>query len=74
MSEELTQSEADEALRVESKAVELLKTVYDPEIPVNVYDLGLIYRVEYDVKQKTLHVDMTLTAPSCTSPRGRLSG
>ncbi len=65
MSEELTQSEADEALRVESKAVELLKTVYDPEIPVNVYDLGLIYRVEYDVKQKTLHVDMTLTAPSC---------
>lgn len=65
MSEELTQSEADEALRVESKAVELLKTVYDPEIPVNVYDLGLIYRVEYDVKQKILHVDMTLTAPSC---------
>lgn len=65
MSEELTQSEADEALRVESKAVELLKTVYDPEIPVNVYDLGLIYRVEYDVRQKTLHVDMTLTAPSC---------
>lgn len=61
----MTQSEADEALRVESKAVELLKTVYDPEIPVNVYDLGLIYRVEYDVKQKTLHVDMTLTAPSC---------
>lgn len=57
--------EADEALRVESKAVELLKTVYDPEIPVNIYDLGLIYRVEYDVKEKTLHVDMTLTAPSC---------
>lgn len=57
--------EADEALRVESKAVELLKTVYDPEIPVNIYDLGLIYRVEYDVKEMTLHVDMTLTAPSC---------
>lgn len=61
----MTQKEADEALRVESKAVELLKTVYDPEIPVNIYDLGLIYRVEYDVKEKTLHVDMTLTAPSC---------
>jgi hypothetical protein len=66
MAEEMTQKEeADEALRVESKAVELLKTVYDPEIPVNIYDLGLIYRVEYDVKEKTLHVDMTLTAPSC---------
>ena len=50
MAEEMTQKEADEALRVESKAVELLKTVYDPEIPVNIYDLGLIYRVEYDVK------------------------
>ena len=54
-----------EALRIEEKAVELLKTVYDPEIPVNIYDLGLIYRVEYETATKTLHVDMTLTAPSC---------
>lgn len=65
MSEEMINSEAAESLRVESKAVELLKTVYDPEIPVNIYDLGLIYRVEYDENDKTLHVDMTLTAPSC---------
>lgn len=65
MAEEMTQKEADEALRIEGKAVEYLKTVYDPEIPVNIYDLGLIYRVEYDVNDKTLHVDMTLTAPSC---------
>lgn len=57
--------DAEEESRVVTKAVELLKTVYDPEIPVNVYELGLIYRVEYDVPEKTLHVDMTLTAPSC---------
>lgn len=54
-----------EELRVQEKAVEMLRTVFDPEIPVNVYDLGLIYRIEYDVDTKTLHVDMTLTAPSC---------
>ncbi len=59
------QVQTDEELRITEKAVELLKTVYDPEIPVNVYDLGLIYRIEYDPTDKTLHVDMTLTAPSC---------
>lgn len=55
----------DEALRITEKAVELLRTVFDPEIPVNVYDLGLIYKIDYDVDTKTLHVDMTLTAPNC---------
>jgi len=43
----------------------MLKTVYDPEIPVNIYDLGLIYKVYYETETKTLHVNMTLTAPSC---------
>ncbi len=57
--------QTDDELRITEKAVELLKTVYDPEIPVNVYDLGLIYRIEYDQPDKVLHVDMTLTAPSC---------
>lgn len=47
-----------------SRAVELLKTVYDPEIPVNVYDLGLIYKIDYTEEDKTLHVDMTLTGIS----------
>ena len=56
---------ADEELRVTEKAVGMLRTVYDPEIPVNIYDLGLIYKIDYDVADKTLHVDMTLTAPSC---------
>lgn len=55
----------EEELRVTSKAIELLRTVFDPEIPVNVYDLGLIYKIDYDVDNKVLHVDMTLTAPSC---------
>lgn len=57
--------QTDEEMRITAKAVELLKTVFDPEIPVNVYDLGLIYRIEYDPSDRTLHVDMTLTAPSC---------
>ncbi len=59
------QVQTDEELRITEKAVELLKTVFDPEIAVNVYDLGLIYRIEYDPSDKVLHVDMTLTAPSC---------
>lgn len=56
---------ADEELRVTEKTIEMLRTVFDPEIPVNVYDLGLIYKIDYDVATKTLHVDMTLTAPGC---------
>jgi len=48
-----------------ARAIEMLKTVYDPEIPVNVYDLGLIYKIDYTTDDRTLHVDMTLTAPGC---------
>ena len=47
------------------RVIELLKTVYDPEIPVNVYDLGLIYRIELNDDLTQLDVDMTMTAPSC---------
>ena len=50
---------------VTEKAVSALKTVYDPEIPVNIYDLGLIYKIDFDPQESNLHVDMTLTAPSC---------
>lgn len=51
-------------LTIEEKIVEMLKTVYDPEIPVNVYDLGLVYRI--DVKDDgDVDMDMTLTAPNC---------
>lgn len=52
-------------IELEDKIVELLKTVYDPEIPVNVYDLGLVYRIELSDDLKQLDVDMTMTAPSC---------
>lgn len=57
--------QSDTELQIVTKAIDMLKTVYDPEIPVNVYDLGLIYRIDYTESDKTLHVDMTLTAPSC---------
>lgn len=54
----------NEFLALEEKIVTMLKTVYDPEIPVNVYDLGLIYNLEIDDNQNVT-IDMTLTAPSC---------
>ena len=54
-----------EKIELEEKIIELLKTVYDPEIPVNVYDLGLIYRIELNDDLTQLDVDMTMTAPSC---------
>jgi FeS assembly SUF system protein len=51
-------------LELEDEIVRMLKTVYDPEIPVNVYDLGLIYGVEVD-EDKNVIIQMTLTAPAC---------
>ena len=52
-------------LQIQEKVIDLLKTVFDPEIPVNIYDLGLIYRIELSDDNTTLAVDMTLTAPNC---------
>jgi len=51
-------------LQMESSIVETLKTVYDPEIPVNVYDLGLIYDIDVNEKNDVT-ITMTLTAPNC---------
>ncbi|MDR0823603.1 MAG: iron-sulfur cluster assembly protein [Prevotella sp.] len=51
-------------LALEGKIVNMLKTVYDPEIPVNIYDLGLIYEVLVD-DDKNVTITMTLTAPNC---------
>lgn len=54
----------EEKTAVEERIVDVLRTVYDPEIPVNIYDLGLIYKV--DVKETgDVDIDMTFTAPSC---------
>ena len=47
-----------------NKVIEEVKKIYDPEIPVNIYDLGLIYKIEVDEKNK-VNVDMTLTSPNC---------
>ena len=50
--------------RITVDVINQLKTVYDPEIPVDIYELGLIYKVELE-DDRTLKVDMTLTAPGC---------
>lgn len=54
----------EEKFNIEAKVVDVLKTVYDPEIPVDIYNLGLIYRIDLH-DDGTLDVDMTLTAPNC---------
>ena len=54
----------EEKTIIEERIVDVLKTVYDPEIPVNIYDLGMIYKI--DVKDDALvELDMTFTAPNC---------
>lgn len=52
-------------LKKEEEIVSLLRTVYDPEIPVNIYDLGLIYNVDIDEIGENVKITMTLTAPNC---------
>lgn len=55
---------ADNLLQLETEVVNVLKDTYDPEIPVNVYDLGLIYKIDVDDNNQ-VEVTMTLTAPNC---------
>ena len=54
----------NEFLETEERIVKVLKTVYDPEIPVNIYDLGLIYKIDC-TDGGDVTIDMTLTAPNC---------
>lgn len=54
----------EEKIHIETRIVDALKTVYDPEIPVDIYNLGLIYKVDLQ-EDGTLDIDMTLTAPGC---------
>ena len=49
---------------IKDKVIEEIKKIFDPEIPVNIYELGLIYKIEVDDKNK-VKVDMTLTSPNC---------
>lgn len=55
---------AEEIERLSGEIIAALKSVYDPEIPADIYELGLIYRVEID-DDRNVEVDMTLTAPGC---------
>ena len=57
-------TEKTSLLSLEAKIIDTLRTVYDPEIPVNVYDLGLIYKSDVD-DDNNVAIDMTLTAPNC---------
>lgn len=54
----------NQILQLETNIVQVLKSIYDPEIPVNIYDLGLIYDINIDDEKKA-EIVMTLTAPNC---------
>ena len=54
----------EEKTHIEERIVDVLKTVYDPEIPVNIYDLGLIYKIDVQ-DDGNVDIDMTFTAPTC---------
>ena len=49
---------------IKNKVIDKIKKIYDPEIPVNIYELGLIYKIDVDEKNK-VNIDMTLTSPNC---------
>ena len=51
-------------MKIKEKVIEEIKKIYDPEIPVNIYELGLIYKIDVDEKNK-VNIDMTLTSPNC---------
>jgi FeS assembly SUF system protein len=55
---------ADELERLTTDIIGALKTVYDPEIPCDIYELGLIYKVDIE-DDRSINIDMTLTAPGC---------
>lgn len=57
----------DKKDEIKEKVIRNIKNVYDPEIPVNIYDLGLIYKIEFDEKNNYLYayVEMSLTSPAC---------
>jgi FeS assembly SUF system protein len=60
----LDQTKTPEQKAITERVIEALRTVYDPELPVNIYDLGLIYSIDVDAENR-VYVKMTLTAPAC---------
>lgn len=70
VSEVKVEGNINQFLELEEKIVNMLRTVYDPEIPVNVYDLGMIYRIDVDdpvegEDGQKVTIQMTMTAPNC---------
>src|SRR3990167_2687263 len=59
----MSQTQLDKSL-LEAKVIDTLQTCYDPEIPVNIYELGLIYQIEID-PENSVNIKMTLTSPAC---------
>ena len=52
-------------IELKEKIISEIKKIYDPEIPVNIYELGLIYKIEVDQDNKKANIEMTLTSPNC---------
>ena len=63
-SAEIAEEEKERKMRLERDIIMALRQVYDPEIPVNIYDLGLIYEIKVD-EDHNVYIQMTLTAPNC---------
>jgi FeS assembly SUF system protein len=61
---DLITMDSTEQLEIETRIVDVIKSIFDPEIPVNIYDLGLIYEINLD-DEHIAHITMTLTAPNC---------
>ncbi len=61
---DIKMAEVNNFLQIETEIVQVLKNIFDPEIPVNIYDLGLIYAIDVDDDNK-VEITMTLTAPNC---------
>ncbi len=61
----LDQTKSAKQKAIEEKVIEALRTVYDPELPVNIYELGLIYEIDVDEETSSVFLKMTLTAPGC---------
>ncbi len=59
-----TEQTQDKSYGLKKQVIDALKTVYDPEIPVNIYELGLIYKLDVD-EQGVVNIQMTLTSPGC---------
>jgi len=54
-----------EAQAIKERVIEVLREIYDPEIPVDIYELGLVYAVNVDAELGRVHIQMTLTSPAC---------